>query len=169
MNKYTLEKAVARFFDRVSDNPVRWALLTMAFGVVIGGTLFSLVEKNASIPDGMWWAFVSMTTVGYGDISPATTEIRFLAAGVIFSGILAVAIITAALAGRVAQRQIKGAPHKETEELYDDVHHALTLLEEAKDSLNHVYNELHEKETNAQDNSSDDSTAYSPAHFYGGS
>lgn len=104
-----VEGAVARAFAAVAANPIRYALATVASGLLIGGSIFSFVEADTKILDGVWWAFVSMTTVGYGDIAPKSTEIRLLATFVIATGIAATAILTAALAGRIAEARIAGA------------------------------------------------------------
>lgn len=91
---------------RIAQRPgvVAFAL---AFGALfIGGAIFSFVEDEAGIVDGWWWAFVSMSTVGYGDIAPKTPAIRLLASGIIACGIGATAIATAAVAGRVAERRL---------------------------------------------------------------
>jgi hypothetical protein len=45
-----------------------------------------------SIPRTFWWALVTMTTVGYGDISPITAMGRFVAVFTMFSGIIIVAL-----------------------------------------------------------------------------
>ena len=140
------EALVTRALDRISKNPARWALISVATGVFVGGTIFSLAEENTSIPDGLWWAFVSMSTVGYGDISPKTTGIRFLATFVIATGIMATAIITAALAGRIAEHRIGRA--NETPELDDDVDAVIAQLQNGIDSLTALkpaLRELHEK------------------------
>jgi voltage-gated potassium channel len=85
--RFKFDVVIGRGFDRVSRNPIRWALTIAAAGWFISGVLFSLFEKDTSIPDGLWWAFVSMTTVGYGDLSPKTTEIRFIAVFAIATGL----------------------------------------------------------------------------------
>ena len=45
-----------------------------------------------SIPRTFWWALVTMTTVGYGDVSPITPMGRFVAVFTMFSGIIIVAL-----------------------------------------------------------------------------
>jgi Ion channel len=88
---------------RIVERPGR-AAFALAFGALFfGGAIFSFVEDETRLIDGWWWAFVSMSTVGYGDIAPKTPAIRMLAAGIIACGIGATAIATAAVAGRVAE------------------------------------------------------------------
>jgi voltage-gated potassium channel len=48
--------------------------------------------------DSLWWAIVTVTTVGYGDYSPVTTVGRFVAAAVMILGVVVLAVVTANVA-----------------------------------------------------------------------
>jgi voltage-gated potassium channel len=48
--------------------------------------------------DGLWWAITTVTTVGYGDRFPTTTEGRCLAVGLMIMGISLMGVITASVA-----------------------------------------------------------------------
>lgn len=66
--------------------------------VVIFGTVMYLVEGEengfTSIPVSIYWAIVTLTTVGYGDISPATGVGQFLASVVMILGYAIIAVPT---------------------------------------------------------------------------
>jgi voltage-gated potassium channel len=67
--------------------------------VLIFGSLMYLVEVNAdsgftNIPRSIYWAIVTITTVGYGDIAPATPFGQFLAAIIMLLGYAVIAVPT---------------------------------------------------------------------------
>lgn len=83
-----------------------YAVYAVTF-VVIFGALFTLMfEINApganikSFGDSTWWAFVTVTTVGYGDFTPVTVGGRVIAVLIMFTGAAAVGAVTAAVASR---------------------------------------------------------------------
>jgi voltage-gated potassium channel len=51
-----------------------------------------------SFGDSLWWAVVTSTTVGYGDVSPVTTEGRLIAVVLMLTGIGVIGVFTATLA-----------------------------------------------------------------------
>ncbi|MDZ7836269.1 MAG: potassium channel family protein [Alkalibacterium sp.] len=54
--------------------------------LLIGATSYSIAE-NVHFIDSLWWAFVTSTTVGYGDISPTTAIGRLTAMFLMLTGI----------------------------------------------------------------------------------
>ena len=54
--------------------------------------------------DALWWAITTITTVGYGDMYPATAEGRFVAAGLMVCGIAVIGVVTAAFASWLLER-----------------------------------------------------------------
>jgi len=91
----------------------RQALLSVLLGFVIvlltAANLAYLLERNAnpeafgSIPAALWWAIVTLTTTGYGDVVPTTPAGRLLAGIVMISGILVFALWAGILATGYAQ------------------------------------------------------------------
>lgn len=66
--------------------------------VLFFGFLFYISEPNVnSYSDGLWWALVTITTVGYGDITPLTNLGRIIASSLMIMGIGFIATITAAV------------------------------------------------------------------------
>lgn len=76
--------------------------------VVIAGSLMYLIEGEAhgftSIPRGIYWAIVTMTTVGYGDIAPETTLGQAIAAVVMIMGYAIIAVPTGIVSAELSQR-----------------------------------------------------------------
>jgi voltage-gated potassium channel len=98
---------------RASSRKIFVFLLTVMTIVVVVGTLMYVIEGErhgfTNIPISIYWAVVTLTTVGYGDLAPATTAGRVLAAVLMLTGygIIAVptGIVTAELT-RVSTRPI---------------------------------------------------------------
>jgi len=96
---------------------LRYVAILAAVTVLAGGAAFAAVEPHQTTGDGMYWAITTMTTVGYGDLSPKTTDGKVLAAVVMVVGIGFVAILT----GAVAQRFLAPEIEEEAEAVEEEV------------------------------------------------
>lgn len=76
--------------------------------VIILGAIMYLVEQGAngfhSIPESIYWAIVTITTVGYGDISPVTPLGKFVASVIMLLGYGIIAVPTGIITTEMAQK-----------------------------------------------------------------
>lgn len=81
-------------------------LLTVLTLTVILGSIMYLVEKRengfSNIPESIYWAIVTITTVGYGDISPVTPTGKFVASVVMLIGYAIIAVPTGIITHDIA-------------------------------------------------------------------
>ena len=77
--------------------------------VVIFGSVMYIIEGEAhgftSIPRSIYWAIVTMTTVGYGDISPQTAVGQTIAAVIMLIGFTIIAVPTGIVASEMSRAQ----------------------------------------------------------------
>ncbi|HLL76239.1 MAG TPA: ion transporter [Pyrinomonadaceae bacterium] len=97
---------------RASRRKISVFLLAVLTLVVIIGALLYVVEGEengfTSIPLSIYWAVVTLTTVGYGDISPQTPLGRTIAAAVMIIGYGIIAVPTGIVTVEIAQAARKG-------------------------------------------------------------
>ena len=71
-----------------------------------------LIEGEAhgftSIPVSMYWAVVTMTTVGYGDIAPQTVLGQFVASALMIAGYAIIAVPTGIVTAELSQASRRG-------------------------------------------------------------
>ena len=93
-------------------------LVAVSVSVTIMGAAMYLIEGRLnpafrSIPDGMYWAIVTMATVGYGDAVPTTAAGKAIAAVIILFGysliVVPTGIVSAEIAGRAARQALQDA------------------------------------------------------------
>jgi voltage-gated potassium channel len=98
LGHHTKEAAVLRTALYASRRKILVFLFVVLTLVVIIGSLIYVIEKEengfTSIPRSVYWAIVTLTTVGYGDISPETGPGQFLAAIVMILGYSIIAVPT---------------------------------------------------------------------------
>jgi voltage-gated potassium channel len=96
-------------------------LLAAAVFVLNGAVIVYLFERHApgsnihTLGDAVWWAFVTVTTVGYGDFYPVTPGGRVTACFIMGTGLLTLAVVTAQVASSFvvqAPSRTKAAPEE---------------------------------------------------------
>jgi len=86
-------------------------LIIFIMVLVTAATLTHLLERHVqpqlfgSIPDALWWAVVTLTTTGYGDVVPHTVGGKMIGSVVMVSGILVLALMTGILATGFAEEE----------------------------------------------------------------
>ena len=90
---------------------LKWAGLAGCLVILGGAGAFTSVEadQNLSVWDGVWWAFTTATTVGYGDVYPRTDTGRLIAMFVMATGIGVIALFTGAIAERFVRADVEHA------------------------------------------------------------
>jgi voltage-gated potassium channel len=128
-----------------SKTKLDYATVVLLLVLVIGSFLFFLVEHGANpeVPNykaAMWYAVVSMTTVGYGDIVPITGIGRIIGMLMIFTGLGYVSLVTATLAFSFIDFF-----RTESRKAADRVEKRVIEYEEKIDELIMIVNDLKEK------------------------
>lgn len=152
--------AVLNVLNRTSGMAVRGRITLYVCSSVIlliyVGSLAELdVECNApgtTITDfgkAIWWAFVTTTTVGYGDMSPVTWQGKCIAVGLMIAGIALISVITATLASWIVDRVSDEADKRanETESETTRLSNNVAELTDAVDRLRDDIAKLRESPT----------------------
>jgi voltage-gated potassium channel len=81
---------------------------------VVAGAAENAVSAGEfpSLWDGIWWAVTTVTTVGYGDLTPTSVQGRLIGMVLMFVGIGFLSLLTAAVASRFVKED-QGTEHLE--------------------------------------------------------
>jgi voltage-gated potassium channel len=75
--------------------------------ILVFASVFSLFEKEASFADGLWTAYITVTTIGYGDFSAQTPQGRVITVLTSLFGIGCFAVFTGIIVEKALQRRMK--------------------------------------------------------------
>lgn len=110
-------------------------MLAIAIGVLtLCGVGFYLIDPTIdTISDGLWLAFTTAATVGYGDVVPSNTASRIFAVFVVLLGFGVLSLVTASIAAMFVGSQERQVEH----EILRDMHAQLTLVKQEISALRH--------------------------------
>ncbi len=103
-----VERRISRFLAKPASVRSTMAVIVwfMSLSVLLSGVAAWLFDR-ADFPDiglGIWWALQTVTTVGYGDIVPATALGRIVGAVIMLESIAFVSILTAVITSTFVER-----------------------------------------------------------------
>ncbi len=76
--------------------------------LLLGGVGFWLIDPGVrSLQDGLWLAFTTAATVGYGDVVPSTLASRAFSVVVVLLGLAVLSLVTASLAAIFVEREVE--------------------------------------------------------------
>ncbi len=119
-----------------SRHGFRYLALATGILVVVAGSAISVVDAGEfkSVWLGVWWAIVTVTTVGYGDYVPHTVAGRIVAVGLMLLGIGFVALLTATIASSFVAADA-GRGDASSDSVQAEILEALRRLEARLDRL----------------------------------
>ena len=130
------------------------ALYLLALSILVTSCLMYYAEhdlqpeKLGTIPEAMWWSIVTITTVGYGDVTPVSGWGKLIGAFTALSGVFTVALLTgivaSAFATRVRTQEIEFTT--EVQEMLKDGH----LNAKEKRTMEHLRREYNITEEHAR-------------------
>jgi voltage-gated potassium channel len=115
--------------------------------VLVAGVLLSTIDPNIqSIGDGIWYAWVTMATVGYGDVVPTSLAGRILGGILIFLGMVLFSLITANIAAFLLSGNVERV-EKDMEKVEKEESELSRRLDRIQKQLDRIERQLERSET----------------------
>jgi len=126
--------------DIFTFNSLGYILLAALGITVFSGLLISILDPAVHTPwDGIWWAWETVTTVGYGDVAPTNFPGRLIAIIVMIFGSVLFSILTANLSAYLISKSRASkdihAVKREEDELLKTLHSIQQQLKEIKQKV----------------------------------
>ena len=128
-----LEKKIGKL---LRTNGLLYIFYLNSFIVLVGSSILSVVEEK-SFSDSLWWALVTVTTVGYGDIVPNSIFGKWLAVLLMLVGIGTIGMLTSALTNFF----VKENPDEQIklDKLQDELSSQRMLLEKQSEKIEELH------------------------------
>jgi len=132
---------LANFFNFLEKTHLEYGIITLIFILISGASIFYFFEHGInpnvnSIDDAIWYALITITTVGFGDITPQTIGGRVATVIIIVSGIGFVSYLAATITGWFFE-----STKKEDEEIEEDLE---TFRKDVRNQLTSIQKDIEE-------------------------
>jgi voltage-gated potassium channel len=125
----------------LSRNHLGATLAVFFIVTILWGLIVSIIDPAFNTPwDGIWWAWQTVTTVGYGDIVPQSLWGRILAGVLMVMGLAMISLLTASFSAYFISRGIQPAKTASPQ--------VLRMLEQMQQQLANIQQRLDQQEKN---------------------
>ena len=140
-------KNFINLIERVfNSRRLRTILGVLIICIISFGYVFYLAEPQIkTIEDGIWWALVTITTVGYGDIAPLTTLGRLVAGTLMFVGLGLIATVTAIVSAKFIANYVDHHTNDDVLEKLEELEDEIGKIEEIESNVVGKLKELEEE------------------------
>jgi len=141
-------KNFINLLERVfNSRRLRTILGVLIICIISFGYIFYLAEPQIkTFGDGVWWALVTITTVGYGDITPVTILGRLIAGTLMFVGLGLIATVTAIVSAKFIANYVDHHTNDDVleklEELESEIEKLKSLEEDELEKLDELDSEI---------------------------
>ena len=117
----------------IARRGVIYSLILCGVILLLGGFGFWLLDPGvATFADGLWLAFTTAATVGYGDMVPSTHASRMFAVVVVLLGLAVLSLATASLAAIFVEKDVEEGEERQIER---QLMHEIKLLRDEVQAL----------------------------------
>ena len=121
----------------IARQGVFYSLILCGVIMLLGGVGFWLLEPGVhTIADGLWLAFTTAATVGYGDIVPSTHGSRLFAVIMVLLGLAVLSLATASLAAIFVEKDVEEGEELQIEhQLMREIRHLRDEVQSLRDEI----------------------------------
>ena len=113
-----------RRLRRMIHQGLVYSLLLAVTILGLGGVGFWLIDPEIhSLADGLWLAFTTAATVGYGDLVPSTHASRLFSVVVVLLGLAVLSLVTASLSAIFMEKEVEAEERQIEKDLMREIRH----------------------------------------------
>lgn len=113
-----------RRLRRIIQQGLIYSLLLAMAILGLGGVGFWLIDPNIhTLSDGLWLAFTTAATVGFGDVVPSTHASRAFSVIVVLLGLAVLSLVTASLSAVFVEKEVEAEERQIEKDLMREIRH----------------------------------------------
>jgi voltage-gated potassium channel len=125
---------------------VLYSLLLCAVILLLGGVGFWWLDPRVhSLADGLWLAFTTAATVGYGDLVPSTLASRAFSVLVVLLGLAVLSLATASLAAIFVEQDVEAEERQIERELMHELHQLRAEMRKMHNDINSLRSDINDR------------------------